>query len=183
MKFIEGEKAYPIYSFSFRWSQDGNRDKKYPNSHKGLPEGRIWNGISFYKMYKTRKTRAFLVAYAMNWWAKYIYEVSRFSKEKLIVKNPKLIKADIKFREYEVWLLTWFQHETFDIGQSNEEALRSFAKFVYRKERLGEDKYCLMGAEDRWRWHGTEDGTPNSKSEAPCRCKHCKEAGLIRIAH
>ena len=182
MKLIEGEKAYPIYSFSFTWFQDGDRDKKYPKD-KELPEGRISNATSFYKMYKTQQKRATLVAYAMNWWAKYIYEVRRFSKEKLIIKNPELIKANIKFREYEVWLLTWFQHETFDIGQSNDEALRSFAKFVYRKERLGEDKYCLMGAEDRWRWHGIEDGTPNSKSEAPCRCKHCKEAGLIRIAH
>ena len=41
-----------------------------------------------------------------------------------------------------------------------------------------------MGAEDRWRWHGAEpDGKPTDYSPAPCRCKFCKEQGVIRIAH
>ena len=41
-----------------------------------------------------------------------------------------------------------------------------------------------MGAEDRWRWHGAEpSGSNEDHSPAPCRCKFCKEQGVIRIAH
>jgi hypothetical protein len=31
--------------------------------------------------------------------------------------------------------------------------------------------YCLMGAEDHWRWNN------------PCRCDDCKKLGVTRIDH
>ena len=176
------ETKYPIYIFSFTWIEDGKNDGDRWN--KKLPDNRIHNYTSFRKMFKTRQKRASNIAYAMNWWTKYIYEESRFTGQKLIDKKPELTQVNIKFLEYETWVIGWFSHETFDVGQTNQEALISFGKFVDRKHRLGEDKYCLMGAEDRWRWHGLEPtGDHESNSPAPCRCKHCKESGVIRIAH
>lgn len=187
-RLIEGYPAYPIYKFNFRWSQDGVQDEKYPKWHEGLPEGRTWNGTGFNKMFKEEKTQEWLNAYAANWWANYIIKQQQDSK----IKNPELVKIEAVFSEYETWYLTWFQHETFDIAQTDDEALRSFETFVTRKEILnerqqvidGNDAYCLMGAEDRYRWHGAEpNGDKNDYSPAPCRCKFCKEQDVIRIAH
>jgi hypothetical protein len=42
------------------------------------------------------------------------------------------------------------------------------------------DAYCLMGAEDRWRWYG---GDYDNKTNPPCRCEGCKKYGVIRINH
>ncbi len=40
------------------------------------------------------------------------------------------------------------------------------------------------GAEDRYRWCGSDDdGKTNPGIKPPCRCKHCKEQGVIRINH
>jgi hypothetical protein len=189
-KFIDGERAYPIYLFSVRWSQDGKWNPEYPNEHKGLTEGRIWNSTAFYKMYKIERSQKQLNKFIKKWWDEYLK--TKENTEKFPIKNPGNVELKAKFRGYETWLLTWFQHETFDIGQSNEEALKSFEKFVERKEILNEksqwekneDAYCLMGAEDRWRWHGAEpDGERETRSAPPCRCKHCKKQGLIRIGH
>ena len=51
----------------------------------------------------------------------------------------------------------------------------------------GEDRdlYCLMGAEDNWRWRaaGPDGNESEDQIPAPCRCKFCKEQGLLRIAH
>lgn len=185
---IEGENAYPIYKFYIRFVQDadGKDYKEYPKWTEGLTENRIWNSTSFSRIYKEEKTQGWLDNYLMEWWDKYCAD------EKNVGKNLKLLSLRTEFFEWETWHLTWFQHETFDIGQTDEEALKSFAKFVSRKECLNErqrriddkDVYCLMGAEDRWRWHGAmPNGEAGDHSEAPCRCKFCKEQGLIRIAH
>jgi len=177
---IEGEKAYPIYRISARWIQDGERDHNFEWQYEGLPEGRIRNSTSFYKMWKIRRSRKQLDEFVKKWF-------NGFLKHKKDIKNPELIELKIEFKEYETWLLTWFQHQTFDTGQTDQEALWSFERFVMRKEKLiyekGEEAYCLMGAEDRWRWHGTVDGDPKNSTDPPCRCKHCKKQGLIRIAH
>ena len=66
-KFIDGERAYPIYCFSARWSQDGEWDPKYPNEHKGLTEGRRWNSTSFYKMYKIERSQEQLDKSIKTW--------------------------------------------------------------------------------------------------------------------
>jgi hypothetical protein len=109
-------------------------------------------------------------------------------------RHPADMVTTMEFSSLETWVLTWFQHETIDVGQTDAEVLQSFQDFVNDKIELnrqlrmetGEhiDKHCLMGAEDRWRWHGSnEDGSPNDHAPAPCRCKHCKAQGKIRIGH
>ena len=53
---INNEQAYPIYSFTFKWTQKGEHNPEYPKWHEGLAEGRIHNSTQFYKMYKEEKT-------------------------------------------------------------------------------------------------------------------------------
>ena len=174
---IDGYPLYPIYSFSFRWSQDGEHNPDYPNWQKDLPAGRVWNATGFDKMYKEEKTQEEIDRIAKDWWEAYILTNS----EK--VKNPELTKIEAKFKERNTWLLTWFQHETFDTGLSDTDVLNSFEQYVRRKESIHKTD-GLMGADDRWRWHGSEPSSePNSHSPAPCRCKFCKEQGMVRIAH
>jgi hypothetical protein len=182
------EQTYPIYRFSAKWHNITEQSyKDYPKWTDGLSVGRMWNSTSFSKMYIEEKTQGWLDNYIMEWWDKYVHE------EKNKDKDFKLLSLKAEYFEHETWHLTWFMHETFDVGQTNEEALASFERFVSRKQTLNErsqyekreDTYCLMGAEDRWRWYGLEpSGDPlKDHSPAPCRCKFCKEAGLIRIAH
>lgn len=173
MKNQDNEIVYPIYNFLFSWTQDGVQDPKHPNWYVGLPEGRIHNGTGFSKMFKEDQSQETLDQYAKDWYDKYIV---REDKE---IINPELVKITAEFSEYETWFLTWFCHETIDNGQTDEEVLESFERFVCRKEKLGRENHCLMGAEDRWRWHGgTDDNTP-----PPCRCEFCKEQGVLRIGH
>jgi hypothetical protein len=44
-----------------------------------------------------------------------------------------------------------------------------------------QDVYCLMGAEDRWRWSGGD--SYENRTDPPCRCDGCKKAGVIRVDH
>lgn len=172
---IEGEQAYPIYKYEIQWIQNGN-DKVL---QKDLVDGRIYNNTSWYTMYKEDKNIEWLINERNRLVSEY------FNQEKFIDKNILEIEKSVRFIEYETWCLTWFQHHTFDIGQSDEEVLSSFERFVERKERLilkNKDSYCLMGAEDRWRWRGkTDDGKKDTLP--PCRCIHCKKRGIIRISH
>jgi hypothetical protein len=185
---IDGEKAYPIYSINARWSQEGDQSTYSPAWYEGLPEGRIWNGTGFKKMFKEEQTEESLNKFLNDWWEKYIKD----EIDSMQIVNLVLEKLEITFYENETWFLTWFSHETFDNGQTDEEALQSFKKYVTRKEELnyksqqekGEDVCCLMGAEDRWRWRGADaNGEYSEDSPAPCRCKFCKEQGVLRIAH
>ena len=183
---IDGELSYPIYSFTAKWIQDGKYDPEYPNWNEGLPEGRVWNSTHFTEMYKEAKSQEELDAIAKEWWGKYL------ANPKTRIVNPELTELTVKYYEHETWHLTWFQHETFETGMSDEEVLNSFEKFVRRKEEYnmrnryedGTGKYCLMGAEDRWRWRGAgTTGERDDEGPAPCRCKYCKEQGVVRIAH
>jgi hypothetical protein len=186
--YIDGELAYPIWEVTAKWNQDGKQDPKYPKWYEGLSEGRIHNGTNYTQMCKTDKSQEQIEKEANEWWQKY-------SIGKLAGKNPSDLVLTIKFVRYETWCLTHFCHHTFDTGQTDQEVLNSFEKFVRRMEDMNERNghyrnekndssslpyYCLMGAEDRWRWYG---GTYESKTEAPCRCEGCKKLGLIRINH
>ncbi len=182
------EKTYPIYRFTARWSEISKNKsyEEYPNWKKGLPEDRIWNSAIWTKMYREEQDLIELEGWMMQWWDEYL------TKKDNEDKKMKLFCLKVELVEKETWHLTWFQHETFDEGQSDEEVLRSFENYVRRKELLnnklreeGKDEYCLMGAEDRWRWHGAEpNGKPSYNNyPAPCRCKYCKEQGMIRICH
>ena len=103
------------------------------------------------------------------------------------ILNPANLSLVVTFRGWAVWWLTWFQHETFDTGLDDENVLASFQRHCDREIRKAEHvgkEPSLMGAEDRWRWTGAEpSGASEDRSLPPCRCEHCKEAGLIRIGH
>lgn len=183
---IEGYPAYPIYRISTFWTQDGVHDPKYPKWHEGLPEGRIHNSNHFSKMFKQEQSSEALEALALEH-----FDAMKNDKSNA-EKNFELVNFKIEPVEYETWHCTWFQHETFDVGQTDSEALNSFKQFVSRINRMneeqkhltGNEKQCLMGAEDEWRWHGAEpSGGSEDHSPAPCRCVHCKEQGVLRIAH
>jgi hypothetical protein len=189
---IQGEKTFPIYRVDVSWVEDGEHDDKYGGNHLGLPKGRIWNSLCGKNIIKKEEmTQKEMNLYAYEYWKNY-------KDRKLKDKNPELARLNMSYVEHEVWCLTWFQHETFDLGQTDEEVLESFRKFVYRKQEQnyknghqendrvnGNNKpfHCLMGAEDRWRWKGAQEGNADSPSDPPCRCKHCKEQGMIRIGH
>ena len=168
------EKTYPIYRFTARWSEI-SKDKsyeEYPNWKKGLPKDRIWNSTSWTKMYKEEQDLKELEGWMMQWWDEYL------TKKDNEDKAMKLLYLKVEFFEHETWHPTWFQHETFDEGQTDEEVLKSFENFVRRKEALnrkrqweeGKDEYCLMGAEDRWRWE-------------VCHCEHCEKNEWTIINH
>ena len=106
---------------------------------------------------------------------------TQYNDTSLADQGGKLISWGVSLHHYDNWVLRWFQHETRNVYLSDDELLASFALFVNRKMpghialtcqvRDGAEWYCLMGAEDRWRWKG------------PCRCEHCVEQGVARIDH
>ena len=182
---IEGENAYPLYQVSIRYSQDvieENRD--YAEKYSEIKDGRFdtLNNSHNY-MYKEGKDIDEIINTELKeHWPTFIKARERGHVEKghLPIDNPVLESISAKLLRYETWSLTWFSHWTFDDGRSDEEYLASFARFVSRME--DRDDYCLMGAEDRWRWKGrTDDG--KGETDPPCRCKHCKVKGLIKIDH
>ena len=171
--------SFPIYSIVIRWLQPCEPDKEYVEwQTRDAPSGMLFNSTSFHKAFKEEPNDSELDKIARERWENI--------KKKYKGESPVFI---IRFYENETWWITWFQHETFDIGQSDEEVLASFRRFVRRKEEQGrrehnDSGYLLMGADDEYRWHGAEpDGKPETRSKPPCRCKYCKEQGLIRIAH
>ena len=182
---IEGEKAYQVYHLGVVWHQDG--DSEYS---KSLKNGRIRNSTSSYRMYKKETSYDDVRNVGLKWWAK----IS--NKEKYDGKHLLLIRIEVIFQGYETWCGSWFNHWTFDMGQTDEEVVRSFERFVYRKTILNEKNghynnqwhsiaednpyYCLMGAEDRYRWSASEE---YGADKIPCRCEGCKKYGVLRICH
>jgi hypothetical protein len=166
------EIKYPIYRFEARWTEKRVKMHDYDDTH-GLPATRFWNGTGFSRMFKEDQTRKQLDIVLLEFWQKYERkgeEIELFS-----------LHAELERRE--TWCLTWFSHYTFDVGQTDEEALDSFQSYVNRMLSI-QDKDgipTLMGAEDRWRWCG--GGPDDERMPAPCRCKYCKEQGVLRIGH
>jgi len=170
---MKDEKKYPIYRISARWDQNDYKD----------------NSTSFYQMYKEDPGFESVVKKAKEWWVAHLDEKPRNKEDKpLKEKNPKLKELKAEFVEKETWCLTWFSHYTYNIHLSDEKLRESFGDFIFRKEKKNVESghfrneinmnkkdtkgyYCLMGAEDRWRWKG------------PCHCKHCIKRGLTRIDH
>ena len=112
----------------------------------------------------------------------------------LLAKVEKIVNPEIKsiiatFKEYETWVGKWFSHETFDIGQTDEEAINSFHAYVnryeYQQNRYYEainypnDYHCLMGSEEIWRLKSGADDYEG----IPCRCEKCKASGMLMITH
>lgn len=171
------EVKYPIYRFEARWTKKRIVMNDYDDTH-GLPVTRCWNGTCFSRMFKEEQGHKQLDIALIEFWQKYDKKG----------EECELFSLHSEFERRESWCLTWFSHHTFDVGQSDEEARESFENYVRRSERLpgfenfesdGVKGFTLMGAEDRWRWRSGSDDYEG----IPCRCKFCKEQGVLRIAH
>jgi hypothetical protein len=183
---------YPIYVVGLRWMEDGDGDRmKWWPSDPGA--GRIWNSVSTSRMYRDDPTPSGVERWALDeWWPGY-------ATEKLADKNPSDPTVTVQRGVDEEWCCGWFSHWTFDTGQSDLEALASFAAYVHRIEDYNREHgeyvngyfreaVCLMGAGDRWRWTARATGTSivgsgETTGAPPCRCEHCKAAGILRIDH
>ena len=178
------EKKYAIYNISAKWTHDFV-----------LPEfSKNGDGTSFNIMLKEDPGISGANQKAMNWWEKRIKEPHRnYPKNEVFPTmeeaNVQLLELRAKFVRKETWCGTWFSHYTFNIHLSDDELLVSFASFIDRmmpfeknleqwhspnldKETKAKlETYCLMGAQDNWRWKG------------PCRCKDCIAQGVVRIDH
>ena len=200
---IEGEKAYPIYSLGVEYACDGEHKPEYPNWHEGLPEGRIWGGSSVNDhMLKEVPSHPQMLKLLSERWERVVIKAAEPGNKHA---NPSPARLAYRFLRWETWCLTWFSHYTFDVGQSDAAVRASFDRFVERMERLNREEshpgepytdtdgktwtpwvepYCLMGAEDRYRWCGSTTGDEKGeRTDPPCRCPHCKAQGVIRINH
>ena len=191
---MKGEVAYPIIRVRPRWSQDMSGEDHEtglgPGWTRDLPEGRKWNGTEWFEMRKDpRRPGVISNEVSETWWAK------QLTKKKYAGKNLGDFQVKSDFVRWEVWSCTWFAHWTWDIGFSDVDVLESFRRFVSRTERANQnegemvggmwmEKYCLMGAEESHRWHGTKDGSMDGgRTLPPCRCPHCKRRGVVTINH
>ena len=180
---IEGEKAYPIYSVRIEYTEDVNdENRKYIDKNRILPNNRAKGVIKDTLMYNKEQDIEFVEQDVKETiWDSFIKVHERGKQEgRVPIDNPRLESTDISLLRYETWCLDWFSHWTFDDGRTDEEYLCSFEDFVNRMERI--DNYCLMGAEDRWRWHGMKDDE-ETHTDPPCRCKYCKTKGIVRVDH
>ena len=178
-----GEKAYPVYSVSVRWSEAYAPDAERRMFRPGLPplsEGRFWNSTGWDMMEREDRDPAEIAAEIIReWWPQY-------AAKKL--REPADLTLEVKLLHRDVWCDGWFSHWTFDTGLSDEDVLASFERYVERILYSGRSENeiggRLMGAEDRWRWHGCTDGNPQGeRTPAPCRCPCCKKDGLVRVDH
>jgi len=182
MACIDGEQAFPVYRFRAMWAEDGEQDPKYLWMCKDLPGGRVWNGMESYRMFREPLQSSKLADEAREWWTKIRAATNPMGRLSIAARHPEDCVVTAVFVHDETWCGEWFGHWTFDVGQTDQEALKSFGRFVNRMRRLG-DGYCLMGAEDRFRWSGTKAGHPAERTDPPCRCACCKEQGVLRISH
>ena len=164
------EKKYAIYKTFALWNQAG---LDYANS------------TGFSRMYKENPGIKGARQDAINWWEKFIVQPRGFKKDQpSLIDIGQLIRLVCVFYEQETWCLIWFSHYTYNTHLTDDELRTSFSYFVDRKMPLQHNldvakeyrdpdmkTYCLMGAEDTWRWKG------------PCRCEHCIKNGVVRIDH
>jgi len=185
---IPEERRYWIYSMRVDF-EHLHHDGSHEHCRRA-PDGWCINGFSFKRLASKHEIKAPL-SILREWCRRAIGKSAKYRKvRKVVMKAELIMRAE--------WWLSWFQHETFDVGQTNEDALSSFRHYVWWAEGQGK-RYVrgedgnllydlpvvqLMGAEDDWRWCGSEpDGENDARSDPPCRCKHCKRQGLIRIGH
>jgi len=145
------EKKYPIYTITSRWGKDFTATNIMFKHHLSVIEKKLL-----------------------------ISDFEKGLRKKNSIEED--ITTEVKFLEFESWCITWFNHYTYNSSLSDEELLISFEEFVRRKMPMQEalsrsfkdnntdPHYCLMGAEDRWRWE-------------LCRCEKCQERGVVTIDH
>jgi len=117
MKVNLKSDIFPIYSITALWHQKNITES---SSVKDLPEGRCWNSTSFSTMFKEELSETKQQIYIIDWWKKYKRKKENRSKGLSI---PIL---SINFKKFDTWVLSWFSHWTFDIGQTDQEVLISF---------------------------------------------------------
>lgn len=189
---LPGERCYPIYWVELKWSYDipDDRPADRHTPTDGLPEGRMWNGTGWHTMpAEEGVSENELCGDAHD------QMTNAFGGDKYKGTNPADLKVSIKFNQWETWCSGWFSHWTWDKHIfTDEQVLRSFERYVTRIEEHNrqegkmvdgywQEPYCLMGAEDRYRWYGTATGDPNERTDAPCRCPHCAKRGILTIGH
>ena len=178
----DGEKAYPIYRIEARWTQAITAEKDLPPRFtEGMPAGRFRNSAGWDVMEREeRPVEEIAESRRLNWWPDYVVKKN--------LQEPADLTITVKLLGREVWCAGWFSHWTFDVGMSDRDVLDSFERYVDRilRSNLTETERgsILMGAEDRWRWHGCVNGDPQGeRTNAPCRCPACKASGFVRIDH
>ncbi len=188
---LEDEIPYPVVNISARWGQNTDgKPYKQGDCPDDLPEGYQWKGTYWSELERKPRSPEELSVWAYEeWWPKYNLGL----KEKEIGTNILDVEVTVEFRRWEVWCLNWFSHWTWDVGLSDSKVLESFQRFVFRTQEANliegkmddgwTDKYCLMGAEDRYRWSGSADDGSTNRTDPPCRCTHCKRRGVVTINH
>ena len=153
------EKKYPIYRFSAVWNQSDYQK----------------NSSSCYQMYEEKLTQDEMDEKLEEF-------KTNVTKDKTEVE---FLSSTVEYIEDETWVGKWFFHFTFNQFDNDSETEKSFQDFVMRKEVKNEENghynnemnvnnpngyYCLMGAEDRWRWE-------------VCHCEHCEKNKWTIINH
>jgi len=175
---------YPIYKVIFRWVQKSKANKDLTPYQKKLclKKGEIDNDYS-YEIIKKQVMTAEEINDFMS------ERILKYSKEHKIIR---FIESSIKLIGYESWVCDYFCHKTFKVeGRDDQWYLDNFEDFVSRKESEFEKKLFegydslipstiseLMGADERWRWRGENEG-----DEPPCKCKHCLDSEYVYINH
>lgn len=185
-KMVDGEQAWPLFAMTAHYERDcrpGRQGTPAPWQVEGVANGRIKDRSTWIERgFRNWPDEAELVKWSRKRWGQ-----SLKRDDKYAIINPTDLVLTVTFRGWSVWWLTWFQHETFDVGFDDAEVLESFQRHCDREVRKAQyvgKEPCLMGAEDRWRWVGAEpDGDSGDRSTPPCRCKYCKEQGMVRIGH
>lgn len=185
---INEDRAWPLFSMSAYYEKDKPSDLKHelaPWQIEGMAEDRMKDHSSWhFRGFREWPNQNDLVEWSKKLWRG---AIEKPRSELSRIANPENLSLIVTFGGWAVWWLSWFQHETFDVGLDDQEVLASFGRHcdreIIRAQREAQEP-CLMGAEDRWRWSGSEPGGGlDCQSSPPCRCKFCKEAGVIRIGH
>lgn len=186
------DPIYQIFRLGIHWSQPISADDKTEYSGNwtvGLPAGRRWSSYDFYHMPKGNITLEDAEIEAQR---KGKPALDRALAEGKIVDAQDIHCTAVYLRS-ESWCMGWFTHWTHRAGMTGQEAICSFERFVRRMEDLNRregrrvdglwhEPYCLMGAEDRYRWSGERDAERNPTTP-PCDCEHCVKADIYRIDH
>ena len=167
---LADEQAYPTYKIEATWIEKTDAtDEKRGRFKGGLTAGLMRNSTGWSEMPKEPRNPEEIAAEIIRGW-----------KER--VPERQFPRITVKLTRWETWCGGWFDHWTHADGRNDAQYNLSFERFCRRMEDLiwqdGETAYCLMGAEDNWRWHGENQGDP-----APCRCGKCTERGVVTIGH
>jgi len=154
---IQGDKAFPIFKLEAHLSYNGVENDCVFSS----------------RMYKALPSAEQTFKDLEEWWQDFINkEPLHGDGISIVQKHPVLLSLNLLLTEYETWCIRWFSHYTYVDGRSDEELLQSFYRFRDRKLPLHyKEKYCLMGAENIWRF------------SPPCHCEECEKLGITHIVH